>query len=594
MIRLQQLTSLVLKKMNYLSVYTEKNSSSLNVKLLFILNDRKFTMSRLAAEPVGKTLRRIGISVQKANVKRHDDVKKKSKQQEVIDNIPVVLLSPNGENIDGELTNEQAWKEPNVLKIGELEFIVEENTPIVHSAKIPSIIMAGFPVVPTVKLEFASKDNSQFKWFKKVDEIKSSAMQSEVESVTENENIWTEVGEDFIYIPSINDIGSVLKMTCKAGNGEKVAHEWFNVIGISEIAAGPGLTPFDTRHLYTSKPTSNNSLFRVVSYNILADCYLEDEEICDSWFGYCPKYALAIDYRQQLLLKEIVGYNGDVVCLQECGRRLYDNYLNPVMTSQGFAGLVKYKSGVMPEGEAIFFKKSKFALISEHNFELKEALLNESCNNELLEKVKTVPEVYDKLITRTTVAQFAILQSVENPKDYICVVNTHLYFRPSTPFIRNLQTIIVLNMLKKTIDIFDQEMKEKHVGDVYRTGVLFCGDFNSLPQSGVVQLLSDGVLPNYHQDWNLPAQPEQTTSRLEMFSYQHKFDFQNCCGFPEFTTYTEGFSGVIDYIFASKKCFEVKSVIPVPSKDEVQLYTAIPSPVMPSDHIALVCELKWT
>ncbi len=582
--------------MNYLSVYAERTNNSHNVNLLFCLNDRKFNMSRVASEPVGKTLKRIGISVQKANTKGQDGAKKKAKKQEVLSNIPVALFWPNGEMVDNELPNEQAWKEGNVLNICESKFLVEENTPIVHSARIPSVIMAGFPVVPTVKLEFADKANSQFMWFKKAAKSisESNSMQCQVENKNESDASWTEVGQEFIYIPNVSDIGCVLKMSCKAGTAEKVAHEWFDTTALSEVAAGPGATPFDTRHLYTAKPTSDCSVFRIVCYNILADCYLEDDATCNAWFGYCPKYALAIDYRQQLLLKEIVGYHGDIVCLQECGRRLFDNYLSPMMASQGYTGVVKYKSGVMPEGEAIFFNNSKFTLVSQHNFDLKDLLTNDICNNELLEKVQAVPEVYEKLTSRTTVAQIIVLHCVERPQDYVCVVNTHLYFRPNAPFIRNLQTIIVLNMLKKTIDCLDLELKEKHGDSNYRIGVVFCGDFNSLPWSGVVQLLSDGTLPNHNPDWNLPVEkPEQKTSFLEMPSHSQEFGFQNCCGFPEFTTYTEGFVGVIDYIFASKKYFEVDSVIPIPSKEELQLYIAIPSPVMPSDHIALICELKW-
>ena len=586
------------RNMNYLSVYTEKTSSGHMVKLLFSLNDRKYSMSRVASEQVGKTLKRIGISVQKANAKGQPGLKKKAKNLEVLDNVPVVLFWPNGDNVDDNLANAQAWKELNCLKIGETQFLVEENTPIVHSARIPSVIMAGFPVAPVVKLEFAHKATSQFKWFKETDCSnptvgESNSSSNEGESVTKSEKTWIEVGHDFIYIPSVDDIGCVLKMSCKAGNVEKLARVWFDVIATSEVAAGPGMTPFDTRHLYTAKPTSDTSAVRVVSYNVLADCYLEDDDICKAWFGYCPKYALAIDYRQQLLLKEIVGYHGDIVCLQECGRRLFNEYLSPMMASRGYTGAIKYKCGVMPEGGAIFYNNSKFTLVYQHNFELKESLINDICNKELLEKVRAVPEVYEKLTSRTTVAQILGLRCVEHSQDYICVVNTHLYFRPNALFIRNLQTMIVLNMLKEAMSSLDSQLKEEH-GTNYRIGVVFCGDFNSLPGSGVVELLSSGILQSYHQDWNIPVEkPDQTATFLEVPSYSHEFSFQNCCGFPEYTAYTEGFIGVIDYIFASKKYFEVDSVIPMPSKEELQLYTAIPSPVMPSDHIALICELKW-
>jgi len=47
--------------------------------------------------------------------------------------------------------------------------------------------------------------------------------------------------------------------------------------------------------------------FRVVSYNILADLYADSEVSRTQLFPYCPPYALSIDYRKQLFLKELLG-----------------------------------------------------------------------------------------------------------------------------------------------------------------------------------------------------------------------------------------------------------------------------------------------
>lgn len=47
--------------------------------------------------------------------------------------------------------------------------------------------------------------------------------------------------------------------------------------------------------------------FRVLTYNILADLYCDSDYSREVLFPYCPPYALAIDYRKQLFLKEILG-----------------------------------------------------------------------------------------------------------------------------------------------------------------------------------------------------------------------------------------------------------------------------------------------
>lgn len=47
--------------------------------------------------------------------------------------------------------------------------------------------------------------------------------------------------------------------------------------------------------------------FRVISYNILADTYADSDFSKDVLYPYCPQYALDMDYRKQLILKEIIG-----------------------------------------------------------------------------------------------------------------------------------------------------------------------------------------------------------------------------------------------------------------------------------------------
>lgn len=47
--------------------------------------------------------------------------------------------------------------------------------------------------------------------------------------------------------------------------------------------------------------------FRVCSYNILADLYADSDFTRTVLHPYCPPYALQIDYRKQLFLKELLG-----------------------------------------------------------------------------------------------------------------------------------------------------------------------------------------------------------------------------------------------------------------------------------------------
>ena len=54
-----------------------------------------------------------------------------------------------------------------------------------------------------------------------------------------------------------------------------------------------------------------------MSYNILADLYADSEVSRTQLFPYCPPYALSIDYRKQLIVKELLGefVKQSVLCL---------------------------------------------------------------------------------------------------------------------------------------------------------------------------------------------------------------------------------------------------------------------------------------
>ena len=56
-----------------------------------------------------------------------------------------------------------------------------------------------------------------------------------------------------------------------------------------------------------------------------------------------------------------VGYNADLICLQEVDTKLFDNDLTTVLGGQGFKGHLKLKKlGQVAEGTAIFYRESKF------------------------------------------------------------------------------------------------------------------------------------------------------------------------------------------------------------------------------------------
>lgn len=117
---------------------------------------------------------------------------------------------------------------------------------------------------------------------------------------------------------------------------------------------------FKVRHSYT--PTwlpHTGHRFRVMSYNMLADFYAKSEYSRTELFSYCPAFALSIDYRRRLFLREIRGYHSDVICLQEIDSETFDGDLKTVLQFDGFDGHFLRK-GHLPEGLATFYNVNKF------------------------------------------------------------------------------------------------------------------------------------------------------------------------------------------------------------------------------------------
>lgn len=131
-----------------------------------------------------------------------------------------------------------------------------------------------------------------------------------------------EVGVCKKYTPTADDIGYVLKFECGVANAEtkqSLGHP--STILTSRVIPAPSPSPrrlipvngADVMgHLDQDGRIQSAGSFTVLSYNILSDTSASSD-----LYSYCPPWALSWPYRRQNLLREIVGYRADIVCLQE-------------------------------------------------------------------------------------------------------------------------------------------------------------------------------------------------------------------------------------------------------------------------------------
>jgi len=140
---------------------------------------------------------------------------------------------------------------------------------------------------------------------------------------------WFEVGRSKTYTPSADDIGHVLKFECVVVDAEtKLTVGHTNTILTSRVIPAPSpiprqRIPVDAMgSLDVDGRITSSGTFTVLSYNILSDSYASND-----LYNYCPSWALSWPYRRQNLLREIVGYRADIICLQE----VYKCYLSLVL-----------------------------------------------------------------------------------------------------------------------------------------------------------------------------------------------------------------------------------------------------------------------
>jgi len=189
------------------------------------------------------------------------------------------------------------------------------------------------------------------------------------------EQKWIEVANTMSYTPQHEDIGHTLKLACTPyhPDGTKGIAKTLK----TNYVIAPPMPPPPRRMLIVrnnvvvsaGKPgtfrTNMNRLgFTMLTYNCLAEIYATSEA-----YPYCPAWALPWNYRRRNILRELVAYHADVMCLQEVQADHFENFLEPELAKYSYAGLHKCKTrefmgqyGKM-DGCAIFYRRDKFTLL---------------------------------------------------------------------------------------------------------------------------------------------------------------------------------------------------------------------------------------
>jgi len=420
---------------------------------------------------------------------------------------------------------------------------------------------------------------------------------------------WTEVGVEKSYYSTVEDVGHLLKFLVVSVD----AHGRTQAGGENGFTTGrviPAPTP-PRRNLVpvAHHDGAEGGRFTVLTYNVLADLYATGE-----MYPYTPSWALSWNYRRENILKEIVQYDADILCLQEVQSDHFEDFFLGELGKRGYTAVYKKKTAqvfsqgtYVIDGCAIFFKKDRFTLIKKYEVEFNKAALS------LVESLggsSTKKEALNRLM-KDNVALIVVLEALDQPhardpsgkRQLLCVANTHIHANTELNDVKLWQVHTLLKGLEKIAASAEIPM-------------VVCGDFNSTPGSAAHNLLCNGRVDGAHPElatdpFGILRPPSKLQHPLPLVSAYTALTKQPCLesdeaerqrgrmdatgtGEPLFTNCTKDFFGTLDYIFYTDDTLAPLSLLEVPTEHECRSkYGGLPNTQCSSDHVSLMAEFQW-
>lgn len=212
-------------------------------------------------------------------------------------------------------------------------------------------------------------------------------------------------------------------------------------------------------YLFSLAVFKMNSM-RIVSWNVLADCYIHGQSDLDEETMKTRSW----DYRQLSIRECIESFDADILCLQESDH--YDDFYRPVLKELGYK--TKFlKRPTKRDGCLTCYRANRFQLVAHKE-------LNLDC--------LTFIDSTDRRATKSkffknNVALLCCLLDVVTKRTFIAA-NCHIHWNPMLEDVKFAQVSYIVEQLA----VFRAE----HGG----IPVVYAGDFNSIPTNKIYTFIS--------------------------------------------------------------------------------------------------------
>ena len=347
-------------------------------------------------------------------------------------------------------------------------------------------------------------------------------------------------------------------------------------------------------------PGASGAAFTAVTFNLLAD-YLARSEL----HAYCPWPLRRWPQRVARIVRGLQRAAADIVCLQEVqgvarasssdeARQNHHAQLDELLRGHGYTsgtlalrcaadGTVKAHRSL---GNAIFFRPATFerAPLSGGGAGAGGSWRGRvNLAQELAGRCHSSEQMRRYVFHKEQSAGWVRLRHRASGR-VVVAVSCHIACDFLNPDAQVAQTHALLSRLEAGV---------VQPGDA----LLLCGDFNSLPASGVHELVTTGSLPLDHEHARAPdvrirpPLPGGGFGGVGGGGWKHGLQlssaYETLGSEPHLTNKTPEFEGTIDYVFASPELVP-RGALPTPTSEEAAREGGgLPSSLVPSDHVPL-------
>jgi mRNA deadenylase 3'-5' endonuclease subunit Ccr4 len=219
-----------------------------------------------------------------------------------------------------------------------------------------------------------------------------------------------------------------------------------------------------------------SNIFQVVSYNVLANCYVYPKR-----YSHIDPDHLRWEKRKIALLKRLESFKAEIICLQEVEKEAFALFERS-LSETGYEGLYAQKGQQKPDGCAVFFKQEKLRFKSHRTI-----------------------YYHDGGVTADS-GHLAMLLHFESASGTIGLANTHLKWdRGGKPKQQHLG-------YRQIKELLNRYMLTDQVADHW----ILCGDFNAQPDSAIIEeLRSHGFEDAYKGQEQCTANPNRRAKRID-------------------------------------------------------------------------------